>query len=224
MYYKLTHFKSIPIRCECWWIVLTAHREHSQANSTPSVPLTPAMIYYIITLFIEECESEGLQMGSGWEHLLDWPPLDIFRSCWVLISSPSRSYRSHLSAKKKRFSHFVLEIINPKVGLLFSPKSIIWQFLKHFVSIFSLIIDPVDLCFHYFRSFWPLIYTKLVVTHTTNPLKSAHQDTLTPHLYQPCFIMWHTPKLYWSQPPRAPYPPSLVQHPCVLCCGMWSYS
>ncbi len=46
-------------------------------------------------------------------------------------------------------SHLVPEIFGPKVGLIFH-QNVFLKLFKHFISTFSLILDPVEPLFH-----WP---------------------------------------------------------------------
>ncbi len=93
-------------------------------------------------------------------------------------------------------SHLVPEIIWSKVGQSWSNISPNLSFdrltiFKHFVSIVSLIFDPVNLLFFIdLRSFWPLIFPKSYI------------------LLGPFYIMRWTPhplpKNRWSTPPPLP--------------------
>ncbi len=75
---------------------------------------------------------------------------EIFDPIGSLIYASSSSDSPPLSAERKSvclLSHLVPEILGPKVGLIFHHNALLKSF-KHFVSIFSLIFNPIDLLFH----------------------------------------------------------------------------
>ncbi len=82
-----------------------------------------------------------------------------------LFYAPSWSDWSYLSAEKisLSLSHLVPDILWPEVCLMFHQNVLFFlTVFKQFVSIFSLIFDPIDpSIFIDLRSFWHLMFTKL---------------------------------------------------------------
>ncbi len=71
-------------------------------------------------------------------------------------------------------SHLVPEILRPKVGLFFTKMYYLTDF-KHFVSIFSLICNPIDLLFH-----WFYIFLTSHICKTLDPIGSKFFRMLNP--------------------------------------------
>ncbi len=58
------------------------------------------------------------------------------------------------------FLHLVREILGPRIDLFFY-ENVLFSSFKHFASIFHWFLIKLTPCFIGFRSFWPLIFTKL---------------------------------------------------------------
>ncbi len=92
------------------------------------------------------------------------PIFDIFRSHWVPFLCPTRSYW-HLFLQKKiclSLSHFVTEIIWPKVGLFFTKTNLSFDTFKAICTTFLLDFRSCSPPFCIgIRYCWLLIFTKL---------------------------------------------------------------
>ncbi len=107
-------------------------------------------------------------LKSGRELLRDWPPFFLaFLIPLGLFLCPTRSYWPPSFYRKKIglfLPHLIPEIIWPKIGLLFLPKSVIWPFLCILYQVFPwfLIVDLLFFFFIVLRSFLPSFFQNLI--------------------------------------------------------------
>ncbi len=172
------------------------------------------MHYPLCTFCLVDIPNWPVEPGGG-RHSNTWtwwrtfalltPVFDVFRSHWVRLLCPSRSYWPLLSAEKISFSlsHLVPEIIWAKVGLIFN-KNLSFDHFETFYTNF--LLD--------FRSYWPpflqfldLFDPKLIFTKPQIPLGPFFHRVLNP-----------LPNIWWSDPPG---PIDLSNYYCFhKCCGI----